>query len=150
MPAPDPLEIAFDEAERAAARGEIPVGAVLRGPDGQTIAAAGNEVEASHDPTAHAEMVVLRAAARLLGTPRLEGCELFVTLEPCAMCASAIALARIRRVVFAAYDAKGGGVDHGPRIFSQPTCHHRPEVVGGVQAERAEKLLKAFFAPRRG
>lgn len=145
----DPMDIAFAEAAAAGARGEIPVGAVLVGPDGHILAQAGNEVEARDDPTAHAEVLVLRAAAALRGSPRLEGCDLVVTLEPCAMCASAISFARIRRLVFAAYDPKGGGVDHGPRFFSQPTCHHRPEVVGGVQAQKAESLLKAFFAGLR-
>lgn len=149
MTGPDPMDIAFAEAAAAGARGEIPVGAVLVGPDGRILAKAGNEVEARNDPTAHAEVLVLRAAADAQGSPRLENCDLVVTLEPCAMCAAAISFARIRRLVFAAYDAKGGGVDHGPRFFSQPTCHHRPEVVGGVQAQKAESLLKAFFAGLR-
>ncbi len=149
MNALDPMELAFSEAQAAGARGEIPVGAVLVGPDGQILAQAGNEVEARSDPTAHAEMLVLRAGAALTGSPRLEGCDLIVTLEPCAMCATAISFARIRRLVFAAYDPKGGGVDHGPRFYTQATCHHRPEVVGGVQAQKAENLLKAFFANLR-
>ncbi|MDX2142216.1 MAG: nucleoside deaminase [Rhodospirillaceae bacterium] len=139
------MELAFEQAQRAAARGEVPVGAVIVGPDGQVLAAAGNEVEAHADPTAHAEMLAIRAAARRVGSPRLEGCDVYVTLEPCAMCATALSFARIRRVIYAAYDPKGGGVDHGARVFSQPTCHHRPEVVAGVQAERAERLLKTFF-----
>ena len=120
----------------------------MLGPDGQVLAVAGNEVEAG-DPTAHAEILALRAAAAKLGRPRLEGCELVVTLEPCSMCATAISHARIKRLVFAAYDPKGGGVEHGPRMYRQPTCHHRPEVVGGVQAEKAEMLLKQFFAGLR-
>jgi tRNA(adenine34) deaminase len=111
---------------------------------------AGNEVEARNDPTAHAEILALRAAAAHIGSPRLVGCDLIVTLEPCAMCATAISLARIRRVVFAAYDAKGGGVEHGPRMFNQPTCHHQPEVIGGVQAAQAENMLKRFFSGLRG
>jgi tRNA(Arg) A34 adenosine deaminase TadA len=141
---------AIAEARAAGQRGEVPVGAVvvLAG-EGRVIAAAGNEVEARRDPTAHAEMLVLRAAAADLATPRLVGCDLYVTLEPCAMCAAAIALARIRRLIFAAYDPKGGGVEHGPRLFQQPTCHHRPEVVGGVQAQAAEALLRDFFRARR-
>ncbi|MBL8628425.1 MAG: nucleoside deaminase [Rhodospirillaceae bacterium] len=143
------MDLALAEATAAGARGEVPVGAVLVGPGGHVIAKAGNEVEARNDPTAHAEMLVLRAAAEHLGNPRLEGCDLVVTLEPCAMCATAISFARIRRVVYAAYDPKGGGIDHGPRMYSQPTCHHRPEVVGGVQAQKAENLLKDFFARLR-
>ncbi|MBL8645059.1 MAG: nucleoside deaminase [Rhodospirillaceae bacterium] len=143
------MNLAFAEAAAARARGEVPVGAVVLSPDGQVLARAGNEVEARSDPTAHAEVLALRAAAAAIGSPRLEGCDLVVTLEPCPMCATAISFARIRRVVFAAYDPKGGGVDHGPRIFSQPTCHHRPEVVGGVQAAKAEALLKDFFAGLR-
>lgn len=144
------MELAFAQASAAGARGEIPVGAVVLGPDGHVLAQAGNESEARHDPTAHAEIVALRAAAAALGNTRLEGCDLVVTLEPCAMCAGAIALARVRRLVFAAYDVKGGAVDHGPRFFSQPTCHHRPEVIGGVQALKSENLLKEFFANLRG
>lgn len=143
------MDLAFAQAEAAGARGEIPVGAVVVGPDGRILAQAGNEVEARHDPTAHAEVLALRAAAAALGNPRLEGCDLIVTLEPCAMCATAISLARIRRLIFAAYDPKGGGVEHGPRFYSQPTCHHRPEVVGGVQAGKAEAMLKSFFAALR-
>jgi tRNA(adenine34) deaminase len=146
---PEPMDIAFAAAEAAAKRGEVPVGALVLGPGGQVLAVAGNEVEARNDPTAHAEILALRAAAAQIGSPRLEGCELIVTLEPCAMCAAAISFARIKRLVFAAYDPKGGGVDHGPRLYSQPTCHHRPEVIGGIQAEKAESLLKQFFAGLR-
>lgn len=142
----DPMDAAFRQAEAAGARGEVPVGAVVvEATTGRVLAAAGNEVEAKSDPTAHAEIVALRAAAALRGTPRLDDCDLYVSLEPCAMCAAAISMARIRRLHFAAYDPKGGGVDHGPRFFAQPTCHHKPEVVGGLQASRAETLLKAFF-----
>jgi tRNA(Arg) A34 adenosine deaminase TadA len=149
MTADSPLDLAFAEAERAAARGEIPVGAVVVAPDGTVLARAGNAVEADRDPTAHAELLAIRAAAAKLGSPRLAGCDLYVTLEPCPMCAAAISFARIRRLVFAAYDVKGGGVEHGARVFQQPTCHHRPEVVGGVQAERADRLLKGFFTALR-
>lgn len=140
---------ALAEARAAAGRGEVPVGAVVIGPDGAVLAAAGNRVEERADPTAHAELLALRAAAAARGEPRLPDCDLFVTLEPCPMCAAAIALFRIRRLVFGAYDPKGGGVEHGPRIFSHPTCHHRPEVIGGVAEAEAGALLKAFFAARR-
>lgn len=145
----DFMSLAFAEAEAAGARGEVPVGAVLVDPAQGVIAAAGNRIEADADPTAHAELLVIRAAAAKLGAPRLTGCDLYVTLEPCPMCATAASFARLRRIVFAAYDPKGGGIDHGPRVFSHPTCHHRPEVVGGVEAARAEALLKGFFAVRR-
>jgi tRNA(Arg) A34 adenosine deaminase TadA len=141
---------ALREAREAARRGEVPVGAVIVGAASPRIlAAAGNRVEELADPTAHAEMLVIRAVGAALGTPRLAGCDLYVTLEPCAMCAAAIALARIRRVYFGAYDPKGGGVEHGPRIFSQPTCHHRPEVYAGIAGEEASALLRAFFRDRR-
>ena len=136
---------AIAEAEAAAWRGEVPVGAVLIGADGTVLAAAGNRVEAERDPTAHAEMLVLRAGAAALGQKQLDGCDLYVSLEPCPMCAAAISLARIRRLYFGAYDSKGGGVEHGPRIFDQPTCHHRPEVYGGIEERRAGALLRAFF-----
>ncbi len=146
----DFMMLAFQEAEAAAARGEVPVGAVLVDPaKGEVLAAAGNQTEATFDPTAHAEMLVIRAAAAKLGAARLAGCDLYVTLEPCTMCAAAASHARLRKVIYGAYDPKGGGVDHGSRVFDQPTCHHRPEVVGGVNASRAEGLLKAFFAARR-
>ena len=140
---------ALAQAQAAAARGEVPVGAVLVDGDGKVLAADGNRVEALSDPTAHAELLVLRAAAAALGSPRLVGCDLYVTLEPCPMCAQAIAFARIRRLYFGAADPKGGGVEHGPRIFSQPTCHHRPEVYGGIDERRAAELLRDFFAARR-
>ena len=150
-PAPTPfMAQALAEAAAAGMRGEVPVGAVLVAADtNQVLAAAGNRIEELGDPTAHAEMVVIRAAAARLGAPRLAGCDLHVTLEPCPMCAAAIALARIRRLVFGAYDPKGGGVDHGPRIFAQATCHHRPEVVGGVAEAACRDVLQAFFRDRR-
>jgi len=141
---------ALAAAERAATVGEVPVGAVLvEGASGAVLAEAGNATEAFADPTAHAEMLVLRAAAARRGSPRLEGCDLYVTLEPCAMCAAAISFARIRRLYFAAYDPKGGAVEHGPRFFQQPTCHHRPEIYGGIEERRAAALLQRFFAERR-
>src|SRR5512145_436453 len=139
---------ALEQARLAAARGEVPVGAVLVR-DGRVIAAAGNRVEELSDPTAHAEVLVLREAAAGAGSPRLEGCDLYVTLEPCPMCATAISFARLRRVYFGAYDPKGGGVDHGPRIFQQPTCHHRPEVYGGLSEAACATLLREFFRQRR-
>jgi tRNA(adenine34) deaminase len=142
------MALALREAEKAAARGEVPVGAVIVR-DAAVLAAAGNAVEALADPTAHAELLAIRAAAAGLGTPRLADCDLYVTLEPCPMCAQAIALARLRRVYFGAYDPKGGGVDHGPRIFDQPTSHHRPEIYGGIGERRAGALLRAFFERRR-
>jgi len=144
-----PMARAFAEAEAAGWRREVPVGAALVGADGAVIAASGNRVEAENDPTAHAEMLVLRAGAAALGQKQLDGCDLYVTLEPCPMCAAAIALARVRRLYFGAYDPKGGGVEHGPRIFDQPTCHHRPEVYGGIEERRAGALLRAFFQARR-
>jgi tRNA(Arg) A34 adenosine deaminase TadA len=144
------MDLALAEAEAAAALGEVPVGAVLvDGETGEVLARGHNLVERETDPTAHAELLVIRDAARRLGAKRLTRADLDVTLEPCAMCAQAIAFARLRRLVFAAYDPKGGGVEHGARIFAQPTCHHRPEVIGGVQERRAGALLKAFFRDRR-
>ncbi|MBI5164636.1 MAG: nucleoside deaminase [Magnetospirillum sp.] len=144
----DLLALALDQARAAADRGEVPVGAVVA-KDGAVLAAAGNRVEELADPTAHAEMLALRAAAAALGEPRLEGCDLYVTLEPCPMCAAAISLARIRRLYFAAYDPKGGGVEHGARVFDHPTCHHRPEVYGGLREAEAAAMLRAFFRVRR-
>ncbi|WP_245577488.1 nucleoside deaminase [Nisaea denitrificans] len=140
---------ALAEAEAAAARGEVPVGAVVTGPDGAVLSAAGNRVEELSDPSAHAEILAIRAAAAKIGAPRLIDCDLHVTLEPCPMCATAISFARIRRLVFGAYDPKGGGVEHGPRIYGQPTCHHMPEVIGGVEESRAGDLLRKFFQDRR-
>ncbi|MCU0984595.1 MAG: nucleoside deaminase [Acetobacteraceae bacterium] len=143
------MQRALAEARAAAARGEVPVGAVVIGPGGEVLAAAGNRTEELADASAHAEILALRAAAATRGEPRLPDCDLFVTLEPCPMCAAAIALFRVRRLVFGAYDPKGGGVEHGPRIFSHPTCNHRPEVIGGVAERDAAALLKEFFAARR-
>src|SRR5262245_39556989 len=146
----DPMAMALAEAERGGARGEVPVGAVLvDAVSGRILAASGNRVEELHDPTAHAELLVLRAAAAAGAAKRLSGADLYVTLEPCPMCAQAIAFARLRRVYFGAYDPKGGGVDHGPRIFQQPTCHHRPEVYGGIREREAAGLLQRFFRDRR-
>jgi tRNA(adenine34) deaminase len=146
----NPMALALAEAEAAAARGEVPVGAVLvDGASGAVLAAAGNRVEELADPTAHAEMLVLREAAGKRGSARLEQCDLYVSLEPCAMCAAAIAFARLRRLYFGAYDPKGGAVEHGPRFFQQPTCHHRPEVYGGIEEMRAGALLRRFFEERR-
>lgn len=146
----DYMALALKEAEAAAQRGEVPVGAVLVDAEsGSVVVSAGNQVEQDRDPTAHAEMLVIRAAAAAYAGPRLPGLDLYVTLEPCPMCAAAISFARIRRVEFGAYDPKGGGIEHGPKIFAQPTCHHRPEVVGGVREQDAAALLKDFFAAKR-
>jgi tRNA(adenine34) deaminase len=144
-----PMEIALEEARAAAARGEVPVGAVVLGPNGVVVARAGNRCEELADPTAHAEILALRAAAAARGEPRLPDCDLVVTLEPCPMCAAAIVLFRVRRLTFGAYDPKGGGVEHGPRIFDAPGCLWRPEVVGGVRESEAGALLKEFFQARR-
>ncbi len=150
-PTPNPImEQALAEAEAAGKRGEVPVGAVLvAAQTNEVLAAAGNRVEELGDPTAHAEILVIREAAARLGAPRLADCDLIVTLELCPMCAAAISLARIRRLTFGAYDPKGGGVDHGPRIFDQSTCHHRPEVVGGVGETACHEVLQAFFRDLR-
>jgi tRNA(adenine34) deaminase len=148
FPLPDPMRRALDAARAAAAMGEVPVGAVVvRG--GAVIAAAGNAPRASADPTAHAEMLALRAAAARLGTDRLTDCDLWVTLEPCAMCAGAIAHARIARLYYGAADPKGGAVEHGPRLFAQPTIHHRPQVFAGLGEAESAALLRDFFARRR-
>ncbi|HTR16803.1 MAG TPA: nucleoside deaminase [Acetobacteraceae bacterium] len=144
-----PIEIALEEARAAAARGEVPVGAVLLDPAGAVLARAGNQTEAAHDAAAHAELLAMREAAARLGTPRLIGCDLVVTLEPCPMCAAAAGLFRIRRVVFGAYDPKGGGVEHGPRIYGAPGAQHRPEVIGGVREAECAALLRDFFAGLR-
>jgi tRNA(Arg) A34 adenosine deaminase TadA len=141
---------ALDEARAAAARGEVPVGAVLVSPDGEVAAAAGNRTREMCDPTAHAEILAIRAACAAAGSERLTGYDLYVTLEPCAMCAAAIAAARIARVYYGAADPKSGGVAHGARVFSHPQAHHVPEVYDGIGAAEAEALLKAFFAGRRG
>ncbi len=146
--ATDFMDIALDEARQAGDRGEVPVGAVLVR-DGQIVARAGNETEAAGDPTAHAEILAIRRAAQAAGDARLPDCDLYVTLEPCAMCAAAISLARIRRLYFGAYDPKGGGVEHGARVFQQATCHHAPEVIGGLRETAAGDLLRGFFKERR-
>ncbi len=145
-----PMDLALKEAEAAAERGEVPVGAAVLAPDGTVLAQAGNRTEADRDASAHAEMLALRAAARRLGTPRLIDCDLVVTLEPCPMCAAALVHFRIRRLVFGAYDPKGGGVEHGPRVFEAPGCLHRPEVVGGVRETDCAALLRDFFRVLRG
>lgn len=142
------MAAALDEARLATADGEVPVGAVLVH-DGHILVRAHNRVEADRDPTAHAELLAIREACRILGDPRLPDCDLYVTLEPCAMCAQAISMARIRRLYFAAYDPKGGAVEHGPRLFGQPTCHHAPEVYGGIGERAAAELLRGFFRGRR-
>ena len=143
------MAIALEEAGAAAARAEAPVGAAVVAADGTLLARAGNRVEADADASAHAELLAMRAAARLIGSPRLLGCTLAVTLEPCPMCAAAAVHFRVARLVFGAYDPKGGGVDHGPRIFDAPGCLHRPQIVGGVREAEAAGLLRAFFAARR-
>ena len=144
------MDLALQEAERAAGRGEVPVGAVIVAPDREVLARAGNRTIEHSDPTAHAEILAIREACRAAGHERLEDCDLYVTLEPCAMCATAISFARIRRLYFGAGDEKMGGVEHGPRIYAQPTCHHAPEVYGGISERRAVELLKEFFKERRG
>ena len=141
--------LAFNEAEAAAARGEVPVGAVIAGKAGTILASAGNRTLELKDPTAHAEMLAIRAAARVTSSERLIDCDLYVTLEPCAMCAGAISFARIRRLYFAAADEKMGAVEHGSRFFSQATCHHKPEVYSGIGEERGRILLREFFKTRR-
>jgi tRNA(Arg) A34 adenosine deaminase TadA len=143
------MERALRQAHAAAERGEVPIGAVVVGPDGAVLAEAGNRTEADRDPTAHAELLAIRAAAAKLGAARLVECDLYVTLEPCPMCAQAISFARVRRLYYGAADPKGGGVEHGPRIFSQPTCHHRPEVYPGISEREAGDLLREFFRERR-
>ena len=148
FPLPPAMRRALDLAAEAGRAGEVPVGAVVTR-DGVVVAESANAMRGSNDPTAHAEMVAIRRAANALGSPRLDGCELWVTLEPCAMCAGAIALARIARLHFAAEDSKGGAVINGPRWFGQPTCHHRPEVLAGLGEEEAAAMLRGFFAERR-
>ena len=144
------MALAIAEAQEAAKAGEVPVGAVLvDARNGDVIATGRNRMRMDNDPTAHAEVVALRAAAAKLGEIRLTDCDLYVTLEPCAMCAGAISLSRVRRVYFGAYDAKGGAVEHGPRFFTQPTCHHTPEVYGGISEQDCALLLRDFFADKR-
>lgn len=145
---PPYMDLALDEARKAQDAGEVPVGCVIV-QDGAVIAAAGNRTLSDRDPTAHAEIVAIRAAARKLGSERLAGCDLYVTLEPCAMCAAAISFARIRRLYYGATDPKGGAVEHGPRFYQSPTCHHRPETYGGIGASTAGELLRGFFEARR-
>ncbi len=142
------MDLALAQARAAAADGEVPVGCVVVR-DGEVIARAHNRTLAGHDPTAHAEMLALRAAAAALGTERLTGCDVYVTLEPCTMCAGALSLARIRRLYYAATDPKGGAIDNGVRFFASPTCHHRPEVYGGMAEQEAAALLRGFFTKRR-
>jgi tRNA(adenine34) deaminase len=144
-----PMDVALAEAQAARDRGEVPIGAVIVGPDGAILAKAGNRTLELRDPTAHAELIAIREACAKLSSERLVDCDLYVTLEPCAMCAAAISFARIRRLYFAASDEKGGAVEHGPRFFQQPTCHHAPEVYGGIGETAASVLLKDFFAARR-
>jgi tRNA(Arg) A34 adenosine deaminase TadA len=144
-----PMDLALAEAIRARDLGEVPIGAVIVSGAGEMLASAGNRTLSFHDPTAHAELLAIRAACARLGSERLVDCDLYVTLEPCAMCAAAISFARIRRLYFGASDPKGGAVEHGPRLFSQATCHHRPEIVGGLDESQAAGLLKDFFAGRR-
>ena len=149
FPVPPPMRAALDAAAAAAARGEVPVGAaIVRA--GSIIATSANAPRTRHDPTAHAEMLAIRAAAQAIGDDRLSDCDLWVTLEPCAMCAGAIAHARIARLYYGAPDPKGGAVEHGPRLFAQPTVHHRPEIYPGIGEEEAARLLRDFFAVRRG
>jgi tRNA(adenine34) deaminase len=144
----DPMSLAFAEARSAGLRGETPIGAALVR-EGIVIASAGNRTRELSDPTAHAEMIVIREAAAKLGSERLVGCDLYVMLEPCAMCAGAISHARLRRLYYGAPDPKGGAVDNGPRFFGQPTCHHAPDVYGGLRESEAAEMLRAFFAARR-
>jgi tRNA(adenine34) deaminase len=148
FPLPQPMRRALNLAAEAAAAGEVPVGAVITEGD-QIVAEARNAMRGSLDPTAHAEIEAIRAAAAKLGTPRLDDCTLWVTLEPCAMCAAAVSLARIKTLRFGAEDPKGGGVIHGARVFTQPTCHHRPDVLGGIGERESAELLRVFFACRR-
>ncbi len=143
------MQHALAEAEAAGARAEVPIGAVIVTADGRLMASAGNRTRELKDPTAHAEMLAIRAACAALGTERLPDCDLYVTLEPCPMCAAAISFARIRRLYFGASDPKGGGVEHGARVFSHATCHHAPEVYGGISETEAARLLVTFFEERR-
>jgi tRNA(Arg) A34 adenosine deaminase TadA len=143
------MRIALAEAEAARDRGEVPIGAVVIGASGEVLGRAGNRTLELRDPTAHAELLAIREATAKLGSERLVGCDLYVTLEPCAMCAAAISFARLRRLYFGAADPKGGAVEHGPRFFTQATCHHAPEIYGGIGETEAGSLLKAFFAARR-
>jgi tRNA(adenine34) deaminase len=145
---PDFMQLALEQAREAAARGEVPVGAVLVR-DGEVVARSGNRTRERADPTAHAEMLVIREAAKSVQNERLDGCDLYVTLEPCAMCAGAISFARIRRLYYGAGDPKGGAVDNGPRFFAQETCHHAPEVYAGMGEDEAARVLRRFFVEKR-
>ena len=146
----DLMKLALNEARNSERRGEVPVGAVIvNSQNGEILAQAGNRTEEFGDPSAHAELLAIRAAAARLGSSRLLNCDVYVTLEPCAMCAAAIALAKLRKLVFGAYDPKGGAVEHGPRLFSHPTVHHRPEIIGGVMELDCAELLTTFFRDRR-
>ena len=147
---PTPMDLALAEAREADRRGEVPIGAVIVSASGEVVAKAGNRTLELKDPTAHAELLAIREACAKLGSERLVDHDLYVTLEPCPMCAAAISFARIRRLYYGAADEKGGGVDHGPRIYSHPTCHHRPDVYGGIGESDAAAMLRAFFAARRG
>lgn len=149
FPRSEAMAAAFDAARSAAARGEVPIGAVVTDPGGRVLAAAGNRTRELNDPTAHAELLVIRAACTALASERLIDCDLYATLEPCPMCAAAIGFARIRRLYYAAPDPKGGGVDHGPRVYAHPTCHHRPEVYGGIGEAESAEMLRGFFRDRR-
>ncbi len=144
-----PMTLALGEARAAAARGEVPVGAVILAPDGSVLASAGNRTLELRDPTAHAEMLAIRAATERLGSERLIGCDLYVTLEPCPMCSAAISFARLRRLYFGAGDPKGGAVEHGVRLYASPTCHHAPDVYSGIGEREAAELLRGFFRDRR-
>jgi tRNA(adenine34) deaminase len=143
------MALAIEAAREAASAGEVPVGAVIVDPSGAVIATAANRTRRDRDPTAHAEMLAIREAAARLGNERLDGCDLWVSLEPCAMCAGAIAQARIARLYYGAADPKGGAIEHGPRLFGQPTVHHRPEIYGGIGEQEASLLLRDFFSARR-
>lgn len=142
------MQAALECARNSASRGEVPIGAVIV-KDGQIIATSHNLTETKNDPTAHAEMLAIRSACEMMKSPRLIDCDMYVTLEPCPMCATAISFARIRRLYFGAIDVKGGGVESGARLFNQPTCHHKPEVYGGIQEEECRELLQGFFKERR-
>jgi tRNA(Arg) A34 adenosine deaminase TadA len=148
-PSKRPMDLALAQAEAAGLAGEVPVGAVVVSAEGELLASASNRTLSSRDPTAHAELLAIREACAKLGSERLTACDLYVTLEPCAMCAAAISFARIRRLYFGAADPKGGAVEHGVRFFASPTCHHAPEVYGGIGEDRASELLRKFFAARR-
>ena len=148
-PGKRPMDLALAEAEAAGLRGEVPIGAVVVSASGEVMAKSGNRTLELRDPTAHAELLAIREACARLCSERLIGCDLYVTLEPCAMCAAAVSFSRLRRLYFGAADPKGGAVEHGPRFFAQPTCHHAPEIYGGIGEARAGELLKRFFAARR-